>query len=439
MAISTPNAIALITKYSTEGFDKVYKAEAVSSVLSRDSALVRFTGAKTVKVAKISLGGLSNYYRNNVGDPRVEGVDGGKGIDAPYATGDSPYFGAGYREAPAALTWEERTIRMDRASKYVIEKFDDEESGGLLVGNILTEVNRTQMVPEVDAYCFSEIYKNAGHIDNNSIGSGANAKPLEALNAGLTYLEKCEVPADNQIIFMSPDYLNALRNTPELTKFMQQGDYEKNVSFRMTKYEGRQLIIVPPLRFKSDYVFGDRGFWASATAVDIDFIVMDKEAAVHVVKFQQTKILSGNEALIASNMDGFVLYARVYHDLFVFDNKKVGIYVKTGSGVSAIAVPTDNVANTVVRNISGAVYLKDNVVRDIVTFPGDKFATIFYTSETPTLGTSTLGATTSGTVIGFADTTLVHVGDTIASADQAKIYLADATGTIVAKVSAVAA
>ena len=437
MAISTPNAIALITKYSTEGFDKVYKHDAISSILSRDSALIRFTGAKTVKVAKFQTGGLSDYYRNNVGDPRVDGSH----IDAPYSTGDSPYFGAGYRETPAALTWEERTISMDRAAKIIIEKFDDEESGGILVGNILTEFNRTQIVPEVDAYCFQQIYKNAGHVENGSV----NNKPLEALNAAFTYLEKSEVPVENQIVFISPDYLNALRNTPELTKFMQQGDYEKNVSFRMTKYEGRPLIVVPPARFRTNWTFGDRGYFTDAAASDIDFIVMDKEAAVHVVKFQQTKILSGNEALIASNMDGFVMYARIYHDCFIFDNKKVGIYVHTG-GVTPLSVPGSN--GTPVVGIYGIEDASHNLtVEDIVTIPGDKFVSVVlvnYTNAGSVAAGATLAATTTGsgaTTVAFSDAVPVKVGDVIPAVSGAlstHVWIVDVNGVFVAQATLVA-
>lgn len=128
---NTTTSIALITKYSTEGFDKVYKQDAISSILSKDSAFVKPTGNKTVKIANLAFGGLNNYVGNNLGDDRRDGAE----------------SGFGYQGSQASLRWEERTIRMDRAAKYVIEKFDDEESGGLLVGNALTEINRTQIVP----------------------------------------------------------------------------------------------------------------------------------------------------------------------------------------------------------------------------------------------------------------------------------------------------
>ena len=49
-----PNAIELITKYSTKAWDKVYKAEAISSLLDAPSGMIKFDeafeGAKIVKI-----------------------------------------------------------------------------------------------------------------------------------------------------------------------------------------------------------------------------------------------------------------------------------------------------------------------------------------------------------------------------------------------------
>ena len=128
------NSIELITKYSTKAWDQVYKAESRSALLDAPSAQVQFTGAKTVKIAKFSATGLGNYYRNN------------------DVANDGSVFG--YAGGNVGLTWEEFTLKQDRSAMYQIEKFDDEETDGLTLGAATTEINRTIIVPEVDAYCF---------------------------------------------------------------------------------------------------------------------------------------------------------------------------------------------------------------------------------------------------------------------------------------------
>ena len=134
------NNIELITKYSPKAWDTVYKQESMSSLLDTDSKLVQFTGAKTVKIAKWQNGGLHNYYRNNVGDDRVPAIP-GSGTDFIGAPG------FGYQKSGARLVWEEFTLRVDRAAAFLIEKFDNEESGEELVGLGVTEISRTTIVP----------------------------------------------------------------------------------------------------------------------------------------------------------------------------------------------------------------------------------------------------------------------------------------------------
>lgn len=112
------NAIELITKYSTQAWDKVYKREAISSVLDGDKDLMKFTGVKTVKIAKFMSSGLSDYRRpNGAGN----GVFGGDGHDTSMAANT----GYGYQQGDASLIWEEFTINCDRGVQLRIELFDD--------------------------------------------------------------------------------------------------------------------------------------------------------------------------------------------------------------------------------------------------------------------------------------------------------------------------
>ena len=149
MAVAT-NSIGLITKYSPEYFDKVYKQEAVTSVFDANRESVKFTGAKTVKIGKLQLGGLGNYYRNN--------------DQVPNVAGSQSFYGSagfGYQRSQMNYAWEEFTLTQDRAAAFPIEYFDDEEAGGEVVGRVVTEVSRTVIVPEVDAYALSTIAEKA--------------------------------------------------------------------------------------------------------------------------------------------------------------------------------------------------------------------------------------------------------------------------------------
>lgn len=394
-----PNNIELITKYSSQAWDKVYKREAISSLFDAQPGLFQFTGAKTVKIAQWQSGGLSDYSRNNefTGVGEVNG----------------------YQRSSMQLTWTEYTIEQDRAAKILIEKFDDEETDGLAVGATTTELSRTVIIPEVDAYTFAKIYKSAATVGLGNVISGTvNGKPLEALNAGFTYLDNVEVPAENQMIFVSPNYLNLLRNTTEVTKFLSQGDYDKNVSFKMTEYEGRKLVVVPPQRFNTEVVLEKNGYRVAGTP--IDFMIVPKDAVTHIVKYNKVKVLEGDLALAASNQDGFAVYARVYHDVFVIQNKRLAIYAHTGA-TTYTGVATGTLSLTVKQDATGKV-------KEISLFPAH-----IYAARYQYVAAANDGQVVVGNAAPTSDVTDFKVGDTISAAVTA--FAVDSYGKVLAKVS----
>ena len=366
-----PNNIALITKYSTAAWDKIYKQESRSSLLDgKEGVNVQWTGTKTVKIAKFNAGGLKNYYRNS---NSVSGT----GVPTTARTGNEPFMGNlgyGYQSSNVGLTWEEFTIAMDRAAAYPIEYFDNEETDGLVLGAATTEISRTVMIPEVDAYCFSKLadYCSAAsetitladgstrsglgnYIEYSGNSSITKANALEAVNAAFLYFDEHEIPAEDQILFVSAKFFNYLRNdTTELARYLMQSDYNKDVKFTLTEYEGRKIVVVPPQRFRTKFTTVTNsgagygwGYWdaaandgagAAVVSKEIHFILCAKSAVMHVVKYNKVKILDGDVALAATGQDGYALYARVYHDVFVMDNKRFAIYTAVNGGSDAKAV-----------------------------------------------------------------------------------------------------
>ena len=148
------NAIELITKFSTKAWDKVYRARSITSVLEGDNQMLKFVGARTVKIAKVETSGLSDYQRAN---KPAEGSFGGDGHETSTPSGN----GYGYQQGDTNVTWEEFTLAMDRAVQLRIALFDDEETAGIAVGAATTETMRVRVIPEIDAYRFSKIVSYA--------------------------------------------------------------------------------------------------------------------------------------------------------------------------------------------------------------------------------------------------------------------------------------
>ncbi len=338
--MATTNYIETITKYSPDILDKVYKREAISSLFDARPGFMKFTGAKTVKIAKMQFTGMSDYYRNspnNYAQSNQDGADPAENPQVPPANLDTSIGGTpfGYTPSPSSVQWEEFVLKVDRQAAIPVEKFDDEESGEIILTNSISEYQRTQVAPEMDAYVFSEIAKHAGTTITEDI-TADGFKPISALNTAFEKFDDYEIPQDGQIAFVSSKMLHLLRETPELVHYLRQEDFNKNVTFKMTRYEDRDIVMVPPSRFKTNVILGKGGFYYGANSKDINYMLVSKEAVYHAIKFEQVKIISGDLNLAGQGFDGFTLFVRLYHDVFVPDNKKVAIYVSVAGTAKAV-------------------------------------------------------------------------------------------------------
>lgn len=428
------NSIDLITKYGTKAWDKVYKAEACSSVLDGDKDLLKFTGVKTVKIAKFASTGLGDYNRAN------------KQVAGNYAGSSTSNFdgtevkGYGYQQGNVSLEWEEFTIQCDRGTQLRIELFDDEETDGLAVAAATKEFSRTKVIPEVDAYVFSKLAEYAGTTSTSTIqlaaGTGYNAQgPIQALNDAFETLGDLEVPDADQVVFCSNKFFNQLRSTGEVVKVLRQTEYGENVKFSIGEYEGRDIIAVPANRFRTlIQLNGDNGYSWKTGSQKIDFIVVAKSAVAHVTKYDKVKVF-GPE--VVQDFDGYKVNIRIYHDVFVPDNKRIGIYVHTSNvapSAETVALPSLKTLSTVELGTNDATVM----INSIALVPGDTIIEgIYYAASAPTVGTaigSVSGAVKVGAYVPFtvarnassgADKTLY-----LFAVKDGKVYAVDSVNTI---------
>lgn len=374
------NNIELITKFATEAWDKVYKKESISSILDGEKDLMKFTGVKTVKIAKHSSDGLGFYQRAN------------KPAEGPYAAFDaetSSGQGYGYPTGDVDLVWEEFTIKIDRARQLRIELFDNEESGELAVTSALTDFSRTKVAPEVDAYVFSKLVDYAATVETHAIELTAGQSgmgyqqygPIQALNDAFTALEEEEVPEEDQVVFASVQFVNKLRSSGELVKVLHQNEYKEDVNFSVYEYMGREIIGVPARRFRTNINLTANGFNWGAGSKNIDFIVCAKSAVYHVTKYDKIRVF---EPKMVQDFDGYKVNVRVYHDVFVPDNKRVAIYAHTSSGSAA--------ANNVkyLANVELAATTATLTLSSVAIIPGDILIDGLYIVPTtaPSIGAS---------------------------------------------------
>ena len=122
-------------------------------------------------------------------------------------------------------------------------------------------------------------------------------------------MEEQGIDASQLIIFGTPRLVQKVEKGIDRTVL----NGEKGISRAVSTYEDIPIIKVPQNRFYSAITLGEDGYTKSEGAADVNFIV---------------KLFTPDEN---QRIDKWQWDFRLYHDTFVLDNKKAGIYVHKAS------------------------------------------------------------------------------------------------------------
>lgn len=296
------NSIALATNFLPM-LDEVYKAASKTAIL--DATQVEFVGANAVKVFKTSMDGMGNYGRNS-----------------------------GFVDGSVTGTWETMTLNKDRGRSFQIDSMDDEETIGMAFGTLAGEFIRTKVVPEVDAYRFAKIAGTSNILSGTAADITVGTTDVPALvDEAERAMNEEEVPAEGRILFISESAYAGLR--AKCVRTIMNGD--NGINKEIETYDNMRVIRVPQSRFYTAITLYD-GTTAGQTAggyigttstgYKINFLVVHPSAVCQVLKHVKPRIFSPD---VNQKADAWKFDYRVYHDLFVYDNKVKGIYLHKGS------------------------------------------------------------------------------------------------------------
>ena len=293
------NAITTITKYLPL-LDQVYAVASVSAILDTPNALVRETAdAKTVLIAQTSMSGLGDYSR----------ADG-------FVSGD------------LTLTWKPYTFEYDRGRTFQIDAMDDMETMGLAFGSLAGEFVRVKVTPEIDAIRFAKYATNAGTKVEAVL---TNKTAVSAIATAEVEMEEKEVALNNCVLFMTPTVYGYVKDDTE--HFQRTLVPSENPNRNFGSFDEMPIAKVPQSRFytavdtlsgKEDQAAG--GYVKAEGAKDINFMIIDRASVIQLIKHGKIRVFDPDTNQSA---DAFKVDYRLYHDAWVLDNKKNGIYCHT--------------------------------------------------------------------------------------------------------------
>lgn len=330
------NSIAY-TKNYTAVLDEVYKRAACSTCLNSPRRMARAgRNAKEIMVPKIEVSGLGDYTRN-----------------------------VGYKTGSITYEFETKTFNYDRGIKLLADVMDVEEAGVLdcfvAAGS---ELQRTQVAPEADAFTFAEIAGHDGVTPAVEDFTDADAEDvLAALRAATNAMDEAEVTTGSRILFITPTLKGTLddfslanpnRSKAVLTRFSRvvevpQTRFYTHIEllsgeedqFGYARAEGAY-----ELTSDADVVSGKTYYTKSGeqyspvsspqksglstyyelvgAGAPINFMVVERSAVIKFDKHVASRVFSPDEL---ENLDSYMMKYRKYGIVELLDNKLDGVQV----------------------------------------------------------------------------------------------------------------
>ena len=285
------NAIATIQKYIPL-LDQVYAVASCSAILDTPNALVRETAdAKTVLIAETSMSGLGDYSRAD-----------------------------GFQNGDLTLTWKSYTFEHDRGRSFHIDAMDDAETMGLAFGSLASEFIRTKVTPEIDAVRFAKYATNAGETVAATL---TNKTTVSAIATAEVAMEEKEVSLENCVLFTTPTVYGYVKDDTD--HFQRTLVPSENPNRNFGSFDGMPIVKVPQTRFYTAVTLAD-GYAKAADAKDINFMIVDRASVIQLIKHGKIRVFDPDTNQSA---DAYKVDYRVYHDAWVLNNKKNGIYCHT--------------------------------------------------------------------------------------------------------------
>jgi hypothetical protein len=287
------NTITLFKKNAPELLDKIYKAESTTSDFDINGALVQAgKNANEIIVPVLDMDGLGDFDRNS-----------------------------GYIDGDVSLTNETKKFNYERGRRLKTDAIDNEETGGVILGNLSAEFLRTKVIPEVDAVRYAT-YASIPGISKVSAGvTYANAEAVyKAIADAWDKMTDDEVPEENRY----------LRITSTLLGMIRDMDTYKSKEL-LNKFAG--IKVVPQSRFQTVIELlsgkdadGERkgGFKKGEDSKDINFMIIHKPALLQYTKHNKMKLFTPDQD---QDGDNYKWLYRLYGLNEYYKNKVAGIYL----------------------------------------------------------------------------------------------------------------
>jgi len=140
-------------------------------------------------------------------------------------------------------------------------------------------------------------------------------------------MNNLDVPEAGRIRYVNQNLESLMR-----AALKRQWSNDSAINTQIKDYNGLEILYVPQKRFKTliELNSGENNEWGFTTpagAKDINFILMQPKTIVQASKTARGKFITADEN---QRVDSNEFQFRVFHDAFVIDRLKDGVYASIG-------------------------------------------------------------------------------------------------------------
>lgn len=290
------NTIALAKNYISI-LDEVYKNASVTADLTSDNTMVRAgANANEIVYPQIAVSGLGDYSRNS-----------------------------GYTNGSVNLEWKTAQFNYDRGTKISVDVMDNEESRDIAFTMAGSELMRTKVAPEADAFTFATLAGIEGISKAEAVTYADAVAFLAGLIEAKNKMDEDEVPEEGRILYATPTLLNGViaLDTTKSREVLNSFAVIKKVP-QSRFYTAIDLLSGGTGEEIGGYVKHVSTGASDAAGADINFMIVHPSA---VVKFSKRVVGNVIPPELNADSDGYILKFREYDLVDVFENKVKGVYV----------------------------------------------------------------------------------------------------------------
>ncbi len=290
----------------TEACDRQIIEGATSGWMEENAEQISYSGGDTVKIPVLSTTGLGNYDRSG-----------------------------GYPRGGVSVKYETKIMTMDRGTSFFLDRIGVDESGFIAAASAAAaQFQREHVIPEVDSYRYSKIYKLANEKGFTKSYEPAASTIISQLTGDITAIRDSGAGSAELVIIMPYTVSDILSGSDKLSHYIDVTSFSQGgIDLDVRTFNGIPIITVPSDRMKTAYDFksgeAEFGFAPAADAKQINWIITPRSVPIAVSKTDGVYIYDPSTT---QGADAWKIEYRKFHDLWIMDEQLKSVRVCVSEG-----------------------------------------------------------------------------------------------------------